>query len=100
MTHMSAPVHKCVNTSANVTYTTLRTAFVTNLAEGEANAAPAPEDVVSSRTFLHARIPMLEVPAGHTATCITWFGAATQALVMAALALEAACTMLTVVHAH
>lgn len=44
---------------------------ITNLAEGEADTTPAPEDIVSSRTFLHAGVPMLEVPAGHTATCIT-----------------------------
>lgn len=43
---------------------------------------------------------MLEVPAGHTATSITRLRTASQALVMAALALEATRTMLTVVQAH
>lgn len=79
---------------------TLRITVITNLAEGEADAAPALEDVVSRGTLLHTGIPMLEVPAGHTATCITWLRTATQALVMAALALEATRTMLTVVQAH
>lgn len=79
---------------------TLTIPIITNLAEGEADAAPAPEDIVSWRTLLHTGIPMLEVPAGHTATCITWLRTAAQALVMAALALEATRTMLTVIQAH
>lgn len=73
---------------------------MTNLAEGEADASPAPEDIVSRRTLLHTGTPMLEVPAGHTATCIAWLRTASQALVMAALALQTAGTVLTVVHAH
>lgn len=72
----------------------------TNLTEGEADATPAPEDIVSRRTLLHAGVPMLEVPAGHTATRVAWLRAATQALVMAALALEAARTVLTVVQTY
>lgn len=43
---------------------------------------------------------MQEVPARHTATGITHLRTATQALVMTAGALEAACTMLTVFQAH
>lgn len=79
---------------------TLRILIITNLTEGEADATPAPEDIVSRWTLLHTGISMLEVPAGHTATCITWLRTAAQALVVAALALGATCTMLTVVQAH
>lgn len=43
---------------------------------------------------------MLEVPAGHTATGVARLGAASQALVMAALALEATRAVLTLVRAH
>lgn len=100
---MLSLVHKftiftCVQ---NIIYNfALTITIITNLAEREADAAPAPEDVVSRRTFLYTGAPMLEVPAGHTATCITWFRTAAQALFMAALALEATCTMLTIVQAH
>lgn len=73
---------------------------ITNLAEREANTAPTPEDIVSRRTLLHARVPMLEVPAGHAATYIPRLRTAAQALFVAALALEAARTMLTIVQAH
>lgn len=43
---------------------------------------------------------MLEVPAGHAATGVARLGAASQALVMAALALEATRAVLTLVRAH
>lgn len=74
--------------------------IITNLAERETDAAPAPEHIIPRRTFLHAGVPMLEVPAGHTAAGITWLRTATQALVMAALALEATRAVLTLVQAH
>lgn len=83
-----------------VQHLSLATLVVELLAEGEADTAPAPEDVVSRGTFFHAGIPMLEIPAGHTVTCITWLRTASQALVMAAQALEATRTVLTFVLAH
>lgn len=43
---------------------------------------------------------MLEVPAGHAAAGVTRLRAAAQALVVAALALGGAGTVLTVVHTH
>lgn len=45
----------------------LRVPNTTNLAEGEADASPAPEDEVARGTFLHAGIPVQEVPASHAA---------------------------------
>lgn len=92
MKHVFTPVHQYE--------LTLRILVITNLAEGEADTAPAPEDIVFRRTLLHTGIPMLEIPARHTATCITWLRTTAQALVMTALALEATRTMLTVVQAH
>lgn len=53
-------------------YDVIRFPVITNLAEGEADTSPALEDIVSGRTLLHTGISMLEIPAGHTATCITW----------------------------
>lgn len=43
---------------------------------------------------------MLKVSAGHTAASVAGLRAATQALVIAALALEGTPSVLTVVHTH
>lgn len=43
---------------------------------------------------------MQEVPAGHAAAGVSWLRTASQALVVAALTLEATCTVLTVLYAH
>lgn len=61
---------------------------MTNLAEGEADASPAPEDEVARGTFLHAGIPVEEVPASHAAAGVPGLRTAPQALVVAALTLE------------
>lgn len=70
------------------------------LTEGEADTAPSLEDVVSRRTFVYAGVPVLEVPAGQAATCVSRLNAAAQALVVAAVTLEATGTVLAVVQAH
>lgn len=72
----------------------------THLAEGEADASPAPEDVVPRGAFLHTGMTVQKVPAGHAAAGVPRLRTATQALVMAALTLEAARPVLTVLHAH
>lgn len=69
----------------------------TNLAEREADTAPALEDVVSRRAFVHADVSMLEVPAGHTAGGVPRLRATAQALIVAALALTAAGAIFTVI---
>lgn len=72
----------------------------THLAEGKADTPPAPVDVVSSRTLVHAAAAVLQVPAGHAAAGVARLGAASQALVVAALALQVARAMLALVRAH
>lgn len=72
----------------------------THLTEGEADAAPSPEDVVSGGALLHTGVGVLEVPAGHAAAGVAWLRAATQALLVAALAPDVTRAMLTAVQAH
>lgn len=99
---MRASVHRNTQISLCQTFTLppQRVSNVTNLAEGEADASPAPEDVVPGGAFLHAGIMVQKVPAGHAAAGVPWLGTATQALVVAALALAATCAVLTVLRAH
>lgn len=78
----------------------LRVPNTTNLAEGEADASPAPEDEVARGTFLHAGITVQEAPARHAAAGVPWLRTASQALVVAALTLKGTCTVLAVLHAH
>lgn len=78
----------------------LRVPDVTNLAEGEADTSPAPEDEVARGTFLHAGVTVQEVPASHAAAGVPRLRAASQALVVAALTLQGTCTVLAVLHAH
>lgn len=79
---------------------TLGVPNITNLAEGEADASPAPEDEVAGGTFLHAGVTVQEVPARHAAAGVPGLRAASQALVVAALTLQGARTVLAVLHAH
>lgn len=72
----------------------------THLAEGKADTPPAPVDVVSRRTLLHAAAAVLQVPAGHAAAGVARLGAASQALVVAALVLQVTRAMLALVRAH
>lgn len=72
----------------------------THLAVGKADTPPAPVDVVSRRTLLHAAAAVLQVPAGYAAAGVARLGAATQALVVAAMALKVARAMLALVRAH
>ena len=61
------------------------------------DAAPALEDVVPRGAGLHAGVPVLEPPARHAAAGVPRLRAASQALVVAALALHGAGPVLTVV---
>lgn len=65
------------------------------LAEGERDAAPALEDVVSLGTAVHTGVLVLEVLAGHTAAGVACLQAASQALVVAAVAMLGTGPMLT-----
>lgn len=78
----------------------LRVPIITNLAEGEADASPAPEDEEAWGTFLHAGMTVQEVPASHTAAGVPWLRTASQALVVAALTLKGTRTVLAVFRAH
>jgi hypothetical protein len=65
------------------------------LAEGERDTAPALEDVVSLGTVVHTGVLVLEVLAGHTAAGFACLQAASQALVVAAVAMLGTGPMLT-----
>lgn len=74
--------------------------MTTHLAVGKADTPPALVDVVSRRTLVHAAAAVLQVPAGHAAAGVARLGAASQALVVAALALHVARAVLALVRAH
>lgn len=89
-----------VNCRAVYKYKSRRVPNITNLAAREADASPAPEDVVPRGALIHAGISVQKVPAGHAAAGVSRLRTASQALVVAALTLEATCTVLTVLNAH
>ena len=78
----------------------LPAAAVELLAEGLRDAAPALEGEVVGGAVLHAGVPVLEVAAGHAVAGRVAPHAAPQALLVAALVVAGAGTVLTVDRAH